>query len=376
LNSCTISINVVNIKYFAKIFFKEIIIKGVSLFSSAGIGETYLEDIGIFIEVANELLPQRADLFRKLNPQKTMVVGDITNSEVFNNILEKSGDNIDFLLATPPCQGVSVAGSNRTVEKMKDDERNYLINKVIEFIKIKTPKYVLIENVPAYLKLCLPYKGELTGILDILKNELGDIYIIESDVLDASNFGTAQKRKRSMIKIYKKGLNWGWPQPSLPILTVEDVIGKLPSLESAETSPIPWHFARKHIGRHIMCMKHTPTGKSAFSNEKHYPKKESGERIKGYLSTFRRINWDEPAPTITMRNDAISSQRNVHPGRKQVDGKYSDARVLTPLELILLTGLPKKWPIPSDTPENLIRQCLGECVPPLLIKSVVGCINV
>ena len=76
-----------------------------------------------------------------------------------------------------------------------------------------------------------------------------------------------------------------------------------------------------------------------------------------------------------MRNDAISSQLNVHPGRLLKNGTYSDARVLTPLELMLLTSLPKDWNIPNDTSELLIRKCIGECIPPLLIKKIVEQIN-
>jgi DNA (cytosine-5)-methyltransferase 1 len=72
-----------------------------------------------------------------------------------------------------------------------------------------------------------------------------------------------------------------------------------------------------------------------------------------------------------MRNDCISSQRNVHPGRLQPDGTYSDARVLTPLELMLLNSLPADWNLPEDTPEILIRQIIGESIPPLMIKKIV-----
>ena len=58
------------------------------------------------------------------------------------------------------------------------------------------------------------------------------------------------------------------------------------------------------------------------------------------------------------------------------DNIYSDARVLTPLELMLLNSLPENWNIPNDTPELLIRQCIGESIPPLMIKSLVeGIIN-
>ena len=73
-----------------------------------------------------------------------------------------------------------------------------------------------------------------------------------------------------------------------------------------------------------------------------------------------------------MRNDAISSQRNVHPGRLLEDGTYSDARVLTPLELMILNSLPEDWGIPDDTPEILIRQVIGESIPPLMIERIVG----
>lgn len=298
-----------------------------------------------------------------------MVQGDISNSKIFQNILELSEDT-ELLIATPPCQGVSVAGKNRTVKSMIEDERNYLIYSIVDFINAKKPNFVLIENVPNFLKLLLPYKGKLLGVIEILHHEFSSQYVIEADVLDSSDYGTPQARKRAIIKLYKKGLSWGWPAMEEKIST-KDAIGHLPSLESGEKSDIPWHFARKHVDKHIRWMKNTPTGKSAFNNEVHYPQKDDGTRIKGYESTYRRINWDEPAPAITIRNDAVSSQRNVHPGRKLEDGTYSDARVLTPLEIMLLTSLPSNWGVPKDTPEILIRQCIGECVPPKLVESVL-----
>lgn len=86
---------------------------------------------------------------------------------------------------------------------------------------------------------------------------------------------------------------------------MREAIGYLPSLEAGEKSDIKWHFARKHDERHILWMKHTASGTSAFSNPVYYPKKKDGTRIKGYESSYRRIKWDEPSPTITMRNDAV-----------------------------------------------------------------------
>jgi DNA (cytosine-5)-methyltransferase 1 len=135
---------------------------------------------------------------------------------------------------------------------------------------------------------------------------------------------------------------------------------------------VVWHFARNHAKNHIEWIRHTPTGKSAFENKVYYPKKQNGEKIKSYMTAYRRIEWDKPAPTITMRNDAISSQLNVHPGRKLSNNTYSDSRVLSPLEIMILSSIPENWNIPKDTPEILIRKCIGECVPPLLIKNIVS----
>lgn len=344
-------------------------LRGASLFASAGIAETYFGDLGIDIVAANELLLDRANLYSALNPDSNMISGDLTHRKIFRNVLDAAG-KIDFLIASPPCQGLSIAGKNRDLKKMLSDERNYLIFNIIDFIKAKKPNYVLIENVPAFLKLRLPFKGRLMSVLDILSSEFKSAYIIEAEVLNSADFGVPQRRLRTMIKLYKKGLRWPWPSKAKAV-TVWQAISHLPSLEAGERSRIKWHYARSHSKQHVEWMRRTPTGHSAFENKKYYPKKENGEKIQGYMSTYRRIRWDEPSPTITMRNDAISSQRNVHPGRMLKNGTYSDARVLTPLELMLLSSLPANWKIPDHTPEVLIRKCIGECIPPLMVKKVV-----
>lgn len=346
------------------------ILKGASLFSSAGIGEAFFNEIGIDIVVANELLKDRAELYSKLYKNTKMIAGDILDKKVFKKIID-SAKGVNFLIATPPCQGMSVAGKNRDLFTMHQDNRNLLVFKVIDFIKIKKPDYILIENVPNFLKVKLPFKGKMLLLEEILDKLFGKEYVIEGKVMDTSEYGVPQKRQRALIKMHKKGLRWDWPSKAKPI-TVKEAIGHLPSIESGEKTNIPWHFARKHDKNHVAWMKHTPTGKSAFENKYHYPKKENGEKIKSYMTTYRRIKWDEPSPTITMRNDAISSQLNVHPGRKLKDGTYSDARVLTPKELMILSSLPENWNIPENIPETLIRKCLGESVPPLLLKKVVS----
>ena len=347
---------------------------GVSLFTGAGIDEQYLPDVGIRIVAANELIEDRARLYRHLYPQSKMICGDIMDEKVYSSLVESTPDKIDFLLASPPCQGMSIAGKNRSPEQMLKDKRNFLIFKIIDFMRLKRPDYVMIENVPQFLKIELPFEGRQSKITEILDMAFGKEYEIIAKIYDAADYGVAQHRNRAIVRLYRKGLSWKEPEKCDKI-TVREAIGHLPSIEAGEHSPIKWHFARKHPQSQIECMRHTPTGKSAMENEQYFPKKKNGEKVKAYNTTYRRIEWDEPAPTITIRNDAISSQMNVHPGNRKEDGTFSDARVLTPLELMLLSSLPKDWNIPDDTPELLIRKCIGESIPPLLVKKIVEQIN-
>lgn len=345
--------------------------KGLSLFSSAGIGETYLQQCGVDIVVANEINPKRAELYEKLYPECNMICGDIKDDRVFSEIIKKA-KGIEFLIASPPCQGMSIAGKNRKQSDMASDDRNYLINYVFTAIDDLRPKYVLIENVPALLKFKMPFKNKFRTIYDILVSRYGDNYNVDSYVVDAADFGVPQTRLRAILLMYPRTEKWEMPAPVDHKITVREAIGDLPSLEAGEKSNIKWHFARRHDKRNILWMKHTPTGCSAFNNEVYFPQKKNKVKIKGYESSYRRIKWDEPAPTITIRNDCIASQRNVHPGRLLKNGTYSDARVLTPLELMILDSLPRNWNIPDETPELLIRQVIGESIPPLMIKKIVG----
>ena len=52
----------------------------LSLFANIGVAEAYLEQIGVNICVANELIERRAKLYSKIYPKKHMICGDITTS--------------------------------------------------------------------------------------------------------------------------------------------------------------------------------------------------------------------------------------------------------------------------------------------------------
>lgn len=372
--------------------------KAVSLFSSAGVAETYFEKHGIEVKVASELLKERANLYSQLYPSVNMVQGDITDESIYKKVIslsKKAGCN--FLLATPPCQGMSTAGLMK-----EDDPRNRLILVVIKAIKELRPLYVMIENVPEILTTRIDYQGEWRLIDDILKSELGNAYHFnERKIVNAMNYGVAQSRERCvyLLSNKKNGIKWEFPTPSAKITTMRDAIGDLPSLDPNITD-IPetellrmfpdyytkrasglavskWHYPPKHKLRHVIAMMHTPEGHSAWENKVFYPTLKDGSKSKGYKNTYKRQWWDKPAYTITKYTSRIGSQENGHPGHPIIDSNkeeeriWSDARTMTIFELMRLSSLPDDWRIPDNTSTNVIREILGEGVPPRLLESAI-----
>lgn len=122
-------------------------------------------------------------------------------------------------------------------------------------------------------------------------------------------------------------------------------------------------------------MQKTPSGKTAFDNLIFFPKKSNGDRIVGHYNHYRRHSWDKPSRAITQNNGVISSLACVHPGYLIRKGnekarKYSDPRCFSIYELMVISSLPRKWNIPANASENIIRKGIGEGIPPLVVKKI------
>jgi len=355
--------------------------KCLSLFANVGIGEAYFDELDVEVVVANELLADRAEFYRQLYPETNMICGDI--SKVYGEILTACSEHeIELIIATPPCQGMSIANAKRAE---KEDPRNSLIKHVVRAIKELNPKYALVENVSGMKSektFIVDDNGDSTNIMPFLERELGEDYNVSYKVLDAADYETPHHRKRLITLITRKDCNtWRHPEPVGERITTRQVIGHLPSLESGQESDIKWHSMghKIHNDNHISWIRHTPTGKTAFENRVNYPQivdKDTGlvRPIKGFSTTYKRIEWDKPAPTVTMMNGSINSQNNCHPGRKLLDGTYSDARVLTIKELLAIIGMPEDWVDHLEHTkkrENFLRKVLGECFPPHMSKNII-----
>lgn len=372
-------------------------VNALSLFANVGIAETYLKDIGVDVVLANELDPRRTVFYRHLYPETQMVEGDITDSKIKDTIITLAKQlNVEFILATPPCQGMSTAGK---MEKW--DVRNMLICHAVEIVKVLKPKYVFLENVPQQLTTKISYNGKIMIIPEYVKQELETEYVFNDDyVVEASDYGVPQFRQRAILLLVRKdvGKQWNFPQKTGTV-TLEAALGELPSLDpeiydipyeemidifpdfekkkEAGLAVSPWHYPPKHVKRQVISMMHTPTGATAFDNiEKYQPRKKNGELVTGFRNTYKRQQWDRPGTTVTMYSREISSQGNVHPGRYigiDTEGYslYSDARVMSIYELMIMSSLPKDWNAPKGVSDHFIRCVIGEGIPPLLVKKIV-----
>lgn len=370
-------------------------LNGLSLFSNVGIAEAYLKDVGIDVVLANEIDEKRARFYQEVYTDAHMICGDITDQIIRDEIVKEAiQKKVEFIIATPPCQGMSEAGL-----RLEFDPRNQLIFYAVDVIKKVKPKFVLLENVPKQLTTKIEYNGEVILIPEYIKRELGADYSFNKETLVmAKDYGVPQLRERNIFLLVKKGLEYIWEFPEKQQeITLEEAIGELPSLDpllregidetikrfpdyeekrKAGLQVSKWHYPPKHSWKQVEWMMHTPTGKSAIYNEIYYPQKEDGTPVKAHHNNYRRLKWDMPCRTVTQNNGVISSLACVHPGRKFISANgeilYSDPRVLTIYELMIVMSLPLDWNIPEWAEDTFIRRVFGEGIPSKLVKEIVG----
>lgn len=372
----------------------------ISLFSSAGVGCFGFKQVGFECIATNELIERRMNI-QKINNkciyESGYIQGDITNIEIKNQIINevnfwKKNHGIsepDVVIATPPCQGMSIANHKKSNNEI---ERNSLVLESIHIVKDLKPKVFLFENVPAFLKTACIEDDKVLTISDAIDNILSDYYTIQSKVINFKNYGSNSSRTRTLvIGVLKKYVDVFSPEELFPKYKkerdLESVIGHLPRLtkigEFANDDFL--HSFRKYDERMRPWIADLKEGQSAFDNND--PFKRPHQIIDGKYVPNKNINgdkytrqcWDLVAPCIHTRNDQLASQNTVHP---------SDDRVFSIRELMYMMAIPKefKWfeqdlntlnKLTHEEKTKLlrmheinIRQSIGEAVPTGVFSNI------
>lgn len=371
----------------------------LSLFSAAGIGCYGFKQEGFNCVATVEIMEKRL-MFQRYNEKCAYKSGyisnDITDEETKEQIrtelarwdIRNGGQELDVLISTPPCQGMSVANHKKGNELL----RNSLVVESIKWVKEIKPRFFIFENVRSFLKTtCTDIDGKDRTIGDAIELNLAGHYHIHFAILNFKDYGCPSSRTRTVVIGTRKDLKEVTPFDILPSMqkerTLEQTIGHLPRLATMGgiwTKDI-YHNFKKYNPEMVRWIEDLTEGQSAFDNKdkSKIPHKKVGTlRIVNTNKNgdkYRRQFWNKVAPCIHTRNDILSSQNTVHP---------VDNRVFSIREVMLLMSVPAsfQW---SDIPfeklnaltlaekkkflsknEMTIRHSLGEAVPTVIFQQI------
>ena len=289
-------------------------IVALSFFSGA-MGLDYgIEKAGIHPLLASEIDPNARKTIL-LNRPNIGLIGDINNysaSEIrkFANISENQ--EIDLIIGGPPCQAFSTAGQRKSFQDRRGNVFLTFLDRILEL----RPKFAVIENVRGILSAPFeceemekrfgfapktPEEKKGGALLYILKKLEEGGYTVTFNLYNAANYGAPQKRERVVFFCSRNGETVPYLPPTndefgkfgLPKWrTVRDVISDLKENEQKAMK-----FPEKRL-KYFKMLK-------AGQYWKHLPQEiqyeAMGEKLKlggGKTGFFRRVGWDEPAPTL------------------------------------------------------------------------------
>lgn len=371
----------------------------ISLFSCAGVGCYGFKKAGFECIATNELIERRLNV-QKFNEKCRFesgyicddITSDKTKEKIFTEIKrwEKLGnDRVDVLIATPPCQGMSVANHKKAENEIV---RNSLVLESIKMMKQVKPRFFVFENVPAFMKTgCTAFDGSIKAIGDVIYEELADDYYILSRILNFKNYGSNSSRTRTLVIGVSKELSeFVAPTELFPLYrnerTLQEALGKMPVLEWGEICASDFYHSFRTYPEKMRCWIHDlKEGEGAFDNAD--PEKRPHQIVDGKIvqnqqkngDKYTRQYWNKVAPCIHTRNDQLASQNTVHPSEDRVFSIRELMKIMTipvdfkwvekPLEeLNMLSEKEKQRVLKKE--EIKIRQSIGEAVPTNIFYQV------
>ena len=337
----------------------------IDLFAGVGGLSLGFEKKGFDVVLANEYDASIATSYIANHKNTKMIVGDITSLDLEDTFGKLAG-TIDVVIGGPPCQGFSQKGQRKTIH----DERNFLFKYYVSVVELVNPKYFVMENVP---NLLTAEGGYFRHEIEELFNKLG--YYLEYGVLNASDYGVPQNRRRAIIIGKLDGDAPKLPVPKRNKVTIWDAISDLAYLESGEGSeeqeykyPADSDYEKmlrkdsSKLFNHI-ATKHSPLALERLAlippnaGREVLPKEHLTKSI--YSGTWTRMKKDEISVTITTRFDTPSSGKFTHPFLN---------RAITVREAARIQSFPDDFHFVGNKGSQMKQ--VGNAVPPLLAAAI------
>ena len=321
--------------------------KCIELFAGAGGLALGLEQAG-FEEIALVEIDRIACETLRINRPKWNVleedVVEFSKRDLLKEFNLKKGE-LDLVSGGYPCQAFSYAGKKLGF----DDIRGTMFYYYADFLRQLQPKMFIAENV----KGLTTHNGGKTiqTMIDVFE-ELG--YNVQWQVLNAWNYGVAEKRQRVVIigirKDLKDKVKFEYPTPHEYKPVLKDVLKNVPDSVGAK-----YPESKKKVFDLV------PPG----GYWKDLPEEVAKDYMKscyymggGRTGIARRLSWDEPSLTLTCS-----------PMMKQTDRCHPDeSRPLTTREYARIQSFPDDWQFAGKM--NDIYKQIGNAVPVNLAKCV------
>lgn len=284
---------------------------------------------------------------------------------------------VDVVVGGPPCQGFSTLNRDGVGAHRNDLWRLYA-----QTVQKATPRYFVLENVPAFLK-----SDQWCVFQEALEDGILRDYEIDFDVLNAADYGAFQARKRVIVIGRHKDLpSLGLPEATdagghrhladalLGVPYAVDRIGIPDGTVEFRGEELPGAFCTRdlHFGRFYTQLSLdrfkaiSLNGGSRSELPNHLKAPCWLKHSKGTGDVMGRLTWEKPSVTIRTEFFKPEKGRYIHPDEDRVITHYEAARI---------QGFPEdyRW---VGTREEIARQIgnavpipLGEAIGRLLIAA-------
>lgn len=327
--------------------------------------------------------------------------GELHNCEDISTVDKNTIPDHNLLVGGFPCQDYSVAHSLVT-SKGIEGKKGVLWWQIRDTIIAKQPSFCLLENVDRLLKSPSKQRGRDFGVMLASFAEQG--YSVEWRVVNAAQYGAAQKRRRTFIFAYKKGTVY---DKMMSQFTAEEIITEqgfmahafpISELEKQNTAVLEddivdvsddfkFNFEKSGYMRDgkittakVVEIEESPTLLREVIqggvDEKYYitpDKMPNWVKLKGAKKIPRKTAdgheytfsegaiafpdpWDRPGRTMLTSESTLNRSTHV-----VCDAKTGRLRLLTPIETERLQGFDDDW-TNTGMPDRMRYFCMGNAL--------------
>lgn len=323
----------------------------IDLFSGCGGLSLGLKDAGFNLIGAVEIDDKARATYTLNHPHIPLIGMDIrkvTAAAVFKHTGIKKGE-LDLLAGCPPCQGFS-ALRHRNKGESVSDHRNDLIDEFSRLCVSLHPKMIMMENVPGLAK----YDKFQKFVAKLINYNYSVVY----RVVDVSNFGVPQRRKRLILVASRLGIAH-ISDIHTERTTVRSAIAHLS--EPKESNDILHSLTSTKRTRRVQdLIEAIPKDGGSRNSLPRSLQLNCHLKQSGFNDVYGRMKWDDVAPTITSGCTNPSKGRFLHPDQD---------RPITLREAAILQGFPESYKFDISHGKEAISLMIGNALPPPFIKN-------